>query len=257
MLNVVAASSDVVSVAFIVLLRESADSVSPVERMGLMRDCRIVYPSGSRLVRDIDESAFSHVCKCLKAKSLRLLNRETLLREDSPCNKIGVVIRGIVRLYRHGKDGRRSVLEDVLPGEVFGTTYAFRDSKELGVNASAVGDADVLLFDASSIMKPECREICKAHMQFVRNLLSIMCHKTLQVKQKLRILSQRTIRARLMMYLRLVAKRLKTVEFNISFDRQSLADYLCVDRSALSAELSKLKSERLIEFEKNHFRLCC
>ena len=93
-------------------------------------------------------------------------------------------------------------------------------------------------------------------MQFMRNLLSIMSHKTILVKQKLRIISQRTIRARLMLYLRTVANRLKTNEFNISYDRQALADYLCVDRSALSAELSKLKTERVLDFDKNHFCLC-
>ena len=93
-------------------------------------------------------------------------------------------------------------------------------------------------------------------MQFMRNLLSIMSHKTILVKQKLRIISQRTIRARLMLYLRTVANRLKTNEFNISYDRQALADYLCVDRSALSAELSKLKTEHVLDFDKNHFCLC-
>ena len=59
-----------------------------------------------------------------------------------------------------------------------------------------------------------------------------------------------------MLYLRTVANRLKTNEFNISYDRQALADYLCVDRSALSAELSKLKTERVLDFDKNHFCLC-
>lgn len=221
-----------------------------------MQDCKVVFPSGSRLVRDIDEKEFVHVSKCLCARALRLENRETFLHEDCPGNKIGVVVRGVVRLYRHNRAGRRTVIEDVLPGDVFGTTCAFRDSSVLDVNASAVGSADVVLFDASKVLRPKCREVCEAYMQFMRNLLSIMSHKTILVKQKLRIISQRTIRARLMLYLRTVANRLKTNEFNISYDRQALADYLCVDRSALSAELSKLKTEHVLDFDKNHFCLC-
>ena len=92
-------------------------------------------------------------------------------------------------------------------------------------------------------------------MLFVRNLLTVMSQTTFALKQKLRILSQRSIRGRLMVFLNIRAKRAKSNEFDIPFDRQALADYLCVDRSALSAELSKLRTERKVESVKNHFKL--
>ena len=92
-------------------------------------------------------------------------------------------------------------------------------------------------------------------MQFVRNLLSVMSSKTFAMKQKLRILSQRTIRARIHLLLQIYARRTQSTKFDIPFDRQALADYLCVDRCALSAELSKMQDEGLLEFEKNHFKL--
>ena len=82
-----------------------------------------------------------------------------------------------------------------------------------------------------------------------------MSQTTFALKQKLRILSQRSIRGRLMLFLNIRAKRVKSFEFDIPFDRQALADYLCVDRSALSAELSKLRAEGKVEAEKNHFKL--
>ena len=82
-----------------------------------------------------------------------------------------------------------------------------------------------------------------------------MSQTTFQIKRKLRILSQRTIRGRLLLFLRILAKREQAKEFDIPFDRQALADFLCVDRSALSAELSKLRRERKVESVKNHFKL--
>jgi CRP-like cAMP-binding protein len=119
---------------------------------------------------------------------------------------------------------------------------------------SAVGDTTVILLEIDKVTRP-CHKVCAAHLQVVRSLLAIMSQKAFALKQKIRILSQRTIRARLMLFLQIRAKRAKSNEFEIPFDRQALADYLCVDRSALSAELSKLRKERLVESVKNKFKL--
>ena len=119
---------------------------------------------------------------------------------------------------------------------------------------SAVGDTTVILLEIEKITHP-CHKVCAAHLQFVKNLLTVMSQKTFALKQKLRILSQRTIRGRLMLFLQIRAKRAKSNEFEIPFDRQALADFLCVDRSALSAELSKLRKERKVESVKNRFKL--
>ena len=82
-----------------------------------------------------------------------------------------------------------------------------------------------------------------------------MSQKAFQIKQKLRIVSQRTIRDRLMTLLHIYAKRTKSSEFDLPYNRQALADFLCVDRSALSNEISKLQKAKLIAVERNHFKL--
>ena len=219
-----------------------------------MSEENIIFPRASRLLRGIDEEGFGHLCECLHARELHLHNKQTFVFENDPSDKIGIVVMGGVRLTRQRLDGRRNVLEDVAPVDVFGTTYAFRDVNTMGISASAVGDTTVLIFDTKNITRP-CHRVCDAHMQFVRNLLSVMSSKTFAMKQKLRILSQRTIRGRLTLLLQIYARRTQSTKFDIPFDRQALADYLCVDRSALSAELSKMQDEGLVEFEKNHFKL--
>ena len=215
---------------------------------------KIIFPCGCRLLKDLGEEGFARICECLQVKELHLKNKETFIRESDPCNRIGIVAMGAVQLSRQRIDGGRSVLETIHENGTFGTTYVFRDVQTMGVSATAVGDTVVLLFNTDRITHP-CHKVCTAHVCFLRNLLTVMSQMTFQIKQKLRILSQRTIRGRLMLFLQIRAKRAKSNEFDIPFDRQALADYLCVDRSALSAELSKLRKEKKVDSVKFHFKL--
>lgn len=220
-----------------------------------MNGSKIVFPRTCRLLQGIDETGFRRLCDCLHVRETRLLNRETLTFEYEPCDKIGIVALGRVCLSRRRADGGRAVLEDVESCGVFGTTYAFQDANATGITITSIGESTVLLFGTHNITRP-CRRVCEAHLRLVRNLLAVMSAKTRCLKYKLRILSQRTIRARLVLYLEALARGKKVREFDIPFDRQALADYLCVDRSALSAELSKMRAEGLLDFAKSHFRLC-
>ena len=214
----------------------------------------VVFPRACRLLKDIGDEGFCRLCECMGVKELRLRNKQTFIVESDPCDRIGIVATGAVRLTRQRIDGGRNVLETIPANGVFGTTYVFRDVATMGISASAVGDTTVLMFEIAKLTHP-CHRVCDAHMQFVRNLLAVMSQTTFALKQKLRILSQRTIRGRLMLFLNIRAKRAKSNEFDVPFDRQALADYLCVDRSALSAELSKLRAERKVESVKHHFKL--
>ena len=215
---------------------------------------KMIFSCACRLLKDVDEAGFARLCECMHVKELHLKNKETFIREADPCNRIGIVVMGAVQLSRQRLDGSRAVLETIREGGAFGMTYVFRDAKSMGISIRAVGDAVVQLFDSDSILHP-CHKVCAAHLHFLHNLLTVMSQTTFQLKQKLRILSQRTIRGRLMLFLQILAKRAQSKEFDIPFDRQALADFLCVDRSALSAELSKLRRERKVESVKNHFKL--
>ena len=213
-----------------------------------------IFPCACRLLKDVDEAGFRRLCECMRVQELHLRNKQRFIAETDPCNRIGIVVMGAVQLSRQRLDGKRVVLETIHENGSFGATYVFRDAETMGISMSAVGDTVVLLFDADKITHP-CHRVCDAHVQFLRNLLTIMSQTTFALKQKLRLLSQRTIRGRLMLFLQIRAKRAKANEFDVPFDRQALADYLCVDRSALSAELSKLRQEGKVESVKNHFKL--
>ena len=235
-------------------MRSSRQTSKKVQKAPAPKKSKIIFPVACRLLKDLGEDGFARICECMHAKVLKLRNKETFIVESDPPDKIGIVVTGAVRLTRQRLDGGRNVLETIQPNDVFGTTYVCRDAPTMGISMSAVGDTTVILLEIEKITHP-CHKVCTAHLQFVRNLLTVMSQKTFSLKQKLRILSQRTIRGRLMLFLQIRAKRAKSNEFEIPFDRQALADFLCVDRSALSAELSKLRRERKVESVKNHFKL--
>ena len=235
-------------------MRSSRQTSKKGQKAPKAKKPKIIFPVACRLLKDLGEDGFARICECMHAKELKLRNKETFIVESDPPDRIGIVVTGAVRLTRQRLDGGRNVLETIQPNDVFGTTYVFRDAPMMGISMSAVGDTTVILLEIEKITQP-CHKVCAAHLQFVKNLLMVMSQKTFSLKQKLRILSQRTIRGRLMLFLQIRAKRAKSNEFEIPFDRQALADFLCVDRSALSAELSKLRRERKVESVKNRFRL--
>ena len=100
-----------------------------------------------------------------------------------------------------------------------------------------------------------CDNGCRFHHTLIRNLLGIVAQNNMYLNQKIKYTSRKTTREKLMAYLTDQAKMKGSNDFTIPFNRQELADYLGVDRSALSNELSKMQREGLLQVEKNRFRL--
>ena len=124
----------------------------------------------------------------------------------------------------------------------------------MSVDVEADGDCDVLLVKTDRILSP-CENACAFHARLVRNLMRALAVKTIELNRKIEILSHRSTQNRLMAYLHSIAQQKGAAEFDIPFDRQQLADYLCVERSALSAEISRLSKLGLITSRKSHFAL--
>ena len=137
---------------------------------------------------------------------------------------------------------------------MFAESYACLPDTQLGVSIFAPEASTVLYLDVQKILTL-CDAACGYHTRLIRNLLSAIAEKNLLINRKLSYLMQRTTRQKILAYLSAEAQRQRKNDFLVSFDRQQLADYLSVDRSALSVELSKLKAENLIEYHKNHFIL--
>lgn len=206
------------------------------------------------LFAGIQPDSLGAMLACLGAAPKRFAKGETILAEGDPARWIGVVLSGCAQVYRLDYDGNRSLMAHVMPTEIFAEAFACAQVGPMPVNVSALEECDVLLIDADRVTRT-CTQACNFHQQVIYNLMRILALKNLACNQKIEVTSKRTTREKLLAYLMLQAKQTGSSTFTIPFDRQTLADYLEVDRSGLSAEIGKLRRERLLESEKNRFTL--
>ena len=202
----------------------------------------------------IAEADMGAMLACLGAKKLSAPKGQVLFAEGDPAAYVGIVLTGSVHLVREDYYGNRSIMAHIPPGEVFGETYACAGAAALPISIVADEDSDCLLIDCRRITV-SCTNACSFHSRMIYNLLRLVANKNLVFDQKIEITSKRTTRDKLMAYLMIQAKLCGKGEFTIPYDRQALADYLEVDRSGLSSEISKLRQEGVLECRKNTFRL--
>ena len=191
---------------------------------------------------------------CLGAKIAIYNKKEIILAEGDPAFYIGILLCGTARIERTDYYGNRSIVAHVEPGELFGESFACAESEKIPVDVIATESCEVMLIDCKRVIN-SCGNACAFHNQMIFNLLKVVAIKNIVLNQKVEVCSKRTTREKLMTYLSLHAKRTGCRSFTIPYDRQQLSDYLEVDRSGLSAEISKLRREGIIESRKNHFKL--
>ena len=150
--------------------------------------------------------------------------------------------------------GNRTIFGEAGPGNVFAEALAAVRIQESFVTVQAVEDSRVLGITLGQLLKPSVKP-GRYRDTMIRNLVQIMAKRNMQLHRKLGVLSCRRTRDKVMSYLDGMAKQTHSRTFDIPLSRQELADYLCVDRSALSSELSRMRQEGLIDFKRNHFRL--
>lgn len=206
------------------------------------------------LFAGITEEEIGGMLGCLGARLRKCKKGEYLLRQGEHLSDILVLVEGALHIQRDDHWGNRSLLGQISVGELFGEAYAAPESGALMNDVVAVEDSAVLLFDVKRILTT-CSSACRFHTMVVQNLFFAISEKIRNLVRKLGHMSRRTTREKLISYLSEEAQRQNSNEFSIPFNRQQLADFLSVDRSAMSGELCKMRDDGLIAFEKNRFKL--
>ena len=191
---------------------------------------------------------------CIGGHTVEVGKGQSIFQEGDPATHVGMVLSGAVRLVRADYYGNRSIVAHIGPAELFGETYACAAVTALPVSVVADTDSKVLLMDCRRITT-SCTNACIFHNRMIFNLLRMVATKNLVFDQKIQVTSQRTTREKLMAFLLNQAKLQGSSSFTIPYDRQGLADYLEVDRSGLSAEISKLRKEGILESSRSQFTL--
>ena len=202
----------------------------------------------------IEAERIPAVLSALNAGIKRYAKGERIYRAGERAVYMGLVLSGQVAVEVLDVWGNRSMLDSVGPGKVFAETYACLPEEPLMVDVTTSSEASILFLSAEAILSSG-REA--SGQILLRNLLSISSRKNLNLSRKIFHTAPKSIRARLLSYLSFQALSAGSRTFTIPYNRQQLADYLGVDRSALSAELGKMQREGLLETQKSRFRLFC
>ena len=208
----------------------------------------------TQLFAGVGDDEIASMLSCLGARLYTYKKGEYVLRQGEHLNDIIVLVNGNLHIQKDDYWGNRSILGQIAVGEMFGEAYVAPESGALLNDVVAVDDSAVIFFDVKRIITT-CSSVCRFHAMVVQNIFFAISEKNRKLVQKLGHMSKRSTREKLISYLSEEAKRHNSSSFTIPFNRQQLADFLSVDRSAMSNELCKMRDEGMLEFNKNQFKL--
>ena len=210
--------------------------------------------SRARLFAGVAPDELESALNCLESRPVRYEKGEYILRAGAAVESLGLLAAGDAIINQEDFWGNRNLLYAIEPGQCFAESFACAPGSASTVSVVAQAESAVLWLNVRRLLGL-CPSGCRHHSAILQNLLADLAVKNLRLNEKVSHLSQRTTRARLLSYLSAEAQRQGGPDFDIPFSRQQLADYLSVERSGLSAELSRIQAEGLLTFRKNHFTL--
>lgn len=213
----------------------------------------------SPLFLGLTDDERSQALSALRARVQKAPKNAVLLLAGQAVKDIGILLEGRAQIIREEYTGERNILADLVPGELFAEAFACASLQQtedcpIPVTVIATAESSVLWIPCGRLIVMDA-EGDVTHGKLAGNLMRVLANKNLLLNRKIGYLSQRSTREKLLAYLSDQAAMQGSREFTIPFNRQELADYLCVERSAMSATLGKLREEGILTFRKNFFHL--
>lgn len=208
----------------------------------------------SELFSGMESNSISSFLECMGAIIRKYSKDEIIFHMGDYTKQTAIILTGSVLTVKEDIWGRRHILAMIKSGETLAESFAAAKESLLTVNAIANSDCELLFLNIDKMLSV-CSLACDAHNRVIRNLISVLAEKNLMFNEKITHMSRRTTREKLLSYLSSEARIQKSLSFDIPFDRQQLADYLSVERAAMSVELSKLQRDGLLKTKNKHFEL--
>ena len=212
------------------------------------------FLTNTRLFHGIKENEIGWLLQCLGAYERKFRKDDIIFRAGSPVNEIGLIESGSVNIVVNLYWGNSIIFGHVGKGDVFAENYAAIPGKELVCDVAACEDAKIIFLNMRNILTT-CQRGCDYHKRIIQNMLRISAQKNLNMSSRMMHTASKSLRERLLSYFSEQALEHGSSHFTIPFNRQQLAEYLGVNRSAMSNELSKMRDDGLLTYNKNEFTL--
>lgn len=206
------------------------------------------------LFTGIKQEEFDTMLSSLAARVVEYKKDNYIYMSGSIMSEIGIVLSGSVIIIKEDYWGNRTIISRMSASDMFAESFAFTAGEKLSISVVAAENAEILFIDCKNILNIDASP-CGFHTVLINNMVRILAGKNVMLMQKIDHLSCRSTRDKLLSYLSVQALEQKSKAFTIPYNRQELADYLCIDRSAMSSELGKLRDEGILTFHKNSFEL--
>ena len=210
--------------------------------------------AGTKLFQGIREHEIEAMLTCFSAEERTYGKDAYIYRAGDVTGRLGVVMEGAVNIIKDDVWGNRKIIENIGGGQIFGETYACLKGEPLMVDVQASERSRILFMDVNRILTT-CSSSCDFHNRLIRSLMYVLAGKNLMLTKKMDIITPKSLRERVMVYLSQESVKQGCRTVTVPFNRQQMADYLSVDRSALSAELSRMQRDGVISYEKNRFTI--
>ena len=208
----------------------------------------------TELFQNMTGEEITSILKCLNSKTKIYQKDEFIFLAGESKPAVGIIIYGRAQVIKENMQGDRLILRKLGVGDMFGETYAGMDIDVVPVSVSALEETKIVLFELKYILNT-CKSACAFHQTLILNLMKNIAKKSAMLNEQMSYLSHKTIRGRLDAFLFEQAEKNGSYSFSIPFNRRELAEYLCMDRSAMIRELQKMKTEGALSFNKNTFRV--
>lgn len=216
---------------------------------GLVKDLKQI-----RLFDGIEENDIPHMLECIGSYEKKFRKTEFVSLEGEDLSQVGVLRSGIIHMIKEDLWGDRMLLATLTPGDIFGESFACNDIALSSVSFYAAADCIVEFLPFRRLLTT-CENVCKFHQRLIENMVVMIATKNIQLMKKMEILSKKTIRERILVWISQQIQEYGNRRFTTTMGRVALAEFLCVDRSALTRELTNMEKDGILKFYQNTFEL--
>lgn len=206
------------------------------------------------LFAGICEKDLPAMLTCLGSFQKSYKKEEIILLESNEVRSIGIILSGTVHMVKNDSEGNQTLLVTMKDGELFGESFSCGSHSDARVSFLAAASCIILFLPFYKVIH-SCKMTCTFHHRLIENMVRLIGDKNVQLMDKIEVISKKTLREKIMTYLRQQSMEQNSNHFTIPLGRLELAEYLCADRSALTRELSYMQRDGLICYEKNTFKL--